>query len=282
MRIVGARALPVIVPTLVLVDVSATVGRLRGERRSERATRLLIHWSSITFHELDRALAHAAANLARVHRLRGADAVYAAVALQHDTTLVSRDRNISTVWRVLFPSRTLRRPWRGLRHHSIAARIRSSVQTSASRRPEVGPVAALQRRLLDESVTAHRGYADQHGTTLVWGDLADCPTIVRMRPCRSSVTRGNHKSCPDHGASPLPIDHCLGACYITARDRVHSTFRMVLPRLIVASDPAPPLNPGDCSVDCAAIRVTVPAFLYSALHLPAADRVSICADIVHL
>lgn len=113
LEIVGARALPVIVPTLVLVEVSATVGRLRGERRSERMTRLLVRWPSITFtfHELDRALAHAAADLARVHRLRGADAVYAAVALQHSTTLVSRDHEhlnrLASIVPVLHPSAAL-------------------------------------------------------------------------------------------------------------------------------------------------------------------------------
>ena len=87
-----ARALPIVVPSLVLVEVAAAVARMRGERRSARITRLVARWPAITFSDLDRALADAAANLARVHRLRGADAVYAAVAQQHGTTLVSRDR----------------------------------------------------------------------------------------------------------------------------------------------------------------------------------------------
>lgn len=83
----AARKLAIIVPTLVLVEVSASVSRLRGERRSARITRLVAHWRTITFQELDRASADAAAALARAHHLRGADAVYAMVALQHGTTL---------------------------------------------------------------------------------------------------------------------------------------------------------------------------------------------------
>jgi predicted nucleic acid-binding protein len=91
-RETAARALPLIQPTLVLVEVAAAVGRLRGERRSTRITRLVAHWSATTFRDLDRALADSAAMLARRHRLRGADAVYAAVTQQYGTTLVSRDR----------------------------------------------------------------------------------------------------------------------------------------------------------------------------------------------
>lgn len=92
LREVFHRRLPIAVPTLVLVEVAATVGRMRGERRSARLTHLVAQWGAITFHDLDRALADWAANLARIHRLRGADAVYAAVAQQCGTTLISRDR----------------------------------------------------------------------------------------------------------------------------------------------------------------------------------------------
>jgi predicted nucleic acid-binding protein len=91
LRETAARALLLIEPTLVLVEVAAAVGRLRGERRSARITRLVAHWSATTFRDLDRSLAESAAMLARRHRLRGADAVYAAVTQQYGTTLVSRD-----------------------------------------------------------------------------------------------------------------------------------------------------------------------------------------------
>lgn len=76
----------------MLVEIAATVGRMHGERRSARITQLVARWQTITFYDLDRALADTAADLARIHRLRGADAVYAAVAQQYGTTLVSRDR----------------------------------------------------------------------------------------------------------------------------------------------------------------------------------------------
>lgn len=92
LRASAAQVLPVVVPTLVLVEVSAAVARLRGERRSARITRMVVRWQATTFYDLDQVLADAAATLARTHRLRGADAVYAAVTQQFGTTLVSRDK----------------------------------------------------------------------------------------------------------------------------------------------------------------------------------------------
>lgn len=92
LRSSAARAVPVVVPTLVLVEVSAAVARVRGERHSARITSLVARWKATTFHDLDGVLANTAAVLARAHRLRGADAVYAAVAQQFGTTLISRDR----------------------------------------------------------------------------------------------------------------------------------------------------------------------------------------------
>lgn len=83
LRAIAARSLPVVVPTLVLVEVAATVGRMRGEQRSLRVTRLLAHWRAITFHDLDRALADAAADLARVYRLRGADVDKTSIVLEY-------------------------------------------------------------------------------------------------------------------------------------------------------------------------------------------------------
>lgn len=83
LRASAARSLPVVVPTLVLVEVAATVGRMRGEQRSLRVTRLLAHWRAITFHDLDRALADAAADLARVYRLRGADVDKTSIVLEY-------------------------------------------------------------------------------------------------------------------------------------------------------------------------------------------------------
>lgn len=111
LRASAAQARPVIVPTLVLVEVSAAVARLRGERHSARITRMVARWPATTFHDLDRVLADAAAAFARANRLRGADAVYAAVAQQFGTTLVSRDREhltrLAGIVPVLHPSAAL-------------------------------------------------------------------------------------------------------------------------------------------------------------------------------
>jgi predicted nucleic acid-binding protein len=92
LRASAAQARPVICRTLVLVEVSAAIARQRGDRRSARITRMLARWQATTFQDLDRVLADTATALARAHRLRGADAVYAAVAQQFGTTLISRDK----------------------------------------------------------------------------------------------------------------------------------------------------------------------------------------------
>jgi predicted nucleic acid-binding protein len=89
---IRTRQLRVIVPTLVMVEVAGTVSRLRDATRAQRLTELLVRLRMVTFVPLDDGLARQAAALAAAHRLRGADAVYAAVAQQFSTTLVSRDR----------------------------------------------------------------------------------------------------------------------------------------------------------------------------------------------
>lgn len=83
---------PVTVPTLLLAEAAGTLGRKRGDSilAKDYATKLrslpFIHWVA-----LDLALAAQAANLAADRALRGADAVYAAVAVAHGTILVSLD-----------------------------------------------------------------------------------------------------------------------------------------------------------------------------------------------
>ena len=85
--------IPLFCPTLLLVEVAAAVARTIGD--AERAVELmetLRGWPNQTFVPLDEALAAQAANLAAAARLRGADAVYAAVARQYATTLVTLDQ----------------------------------------------------------------------------------------------------------------------------------------------------------------------------------------------
>lgn len=86
-------ASPIIAPTLLLPEVAAAVGRGRGDvelaRRFAASLRRLPHLVLVA---LDEALAGQAADLAARHRLRGSDAVYAAVALRFGSTLVTLDR----------------------------------------------------------------------------------------------------------------------------------------------------------------------------------------------
>jgi predicted nucleic acid-binding protein len=83
---------PVIVPTLLLAEVASAVARASddsvGALRYANATAALPHLTLVT---VTPALARQAAELAATHRLRGADAVYLAVARRYGTTLVSRD-----------------------------------------------------------------------------------------------------------------------------------------------------------------------------------------------
>jgi len=86
-------AAPIVVPTLLLPEVASVVARGRGDadlaRRFSAAVSRLPHLVLIA---LDLTLAQQAADLAAQHRLRGSDAVYAAVALRFGSTLVTLDR----------------------------------------------------------------------------------------------------------------------------------------------------------------------------------------------
>jgi predicted nucleic acid-binding protein len=85
-------AVPMIVPTLLLPEVAAAVGRGRDDadlaRRFAITLRDLPHLVLIP---LDESLAVQAADVAARHRLRGSDAVYAAVAVRFGCTLVTLD-----------------------------------------------------------------------------------------------------------------------------------------------------------------------------------------------
>jgi predicted nucleic acid-binding protein len=83
---------PVIVPTLLIPEVASAVARATddtaGALQYAIATAALPH---LTLVSLTAAVARQAADLAATHRLRGADAVYVAVARRYGTTIVSRD-----------------------------------------------------------------------------------------------------------------------------------------------------------------------------------------------
>lgn len=70
---------PLILPTLLLVELAGVIGRVHGD--PERAWRVVANLSTnpqATFVALDETLALRAADLAAGHRLRGADAVMSA------------------------------------------------------------------------------------------------------------------------------------------------------------------------------------------------------------
>ena len=87
------RPWPVFSPTLLLVEVAAAVARAFDDTGQGLAIAEAIHeLPGEVWVPLDKALSEAAARLGAEHRLRGADAVFAAVAHRYGTTLVTRDR----------------------------------------------------------------------------------------------------------------------------------------------------------------------------------------------
>ena len=89
----AADATPIIVPFLLLAEVAATISR---ERRDPIAARLAVDairaQAHLQFVPLDDALGQEAAELAADYALRGADAVYVALARRYSCTLISLDR----------------------------------------------------------------------------------------------------------------------------------------------------------------------------------------------
>ena len=83
---------PVIVPTLLVAETASAVARVTDDRAGAlqyaSATAAL---PNLTLVALTAALARQAAQLAATHRLRGADAVYLAVARRYATSFISRD-----------------------------------------------------------------------------------------------------------------------------------------------------------------------------------------------
>ena len=85
--------IPIVQPTLFLPEVIASVARKKGS--SELALELAQEfrkYSSQTLVTLDENLADFASEVAAKNRLRGSDAVYAAVALRFGTELITLDK----------------------------------------------------------------------------------------------------------------------------------------------------------------------------------------------
>jgi predicted nucleic acid-binding protein len=83
----------VFVPTLLLVEISAAFARaLDNAVEAVTLSRTISDLPGHIWVPLDNSLADEALNIAATYRLRGADAVYAAVARRHQTILVTLDK----------------------------------------------------------------------------------------------------------------------------------------------------------------------------------------------
>ncbi len=84
---------PIIAPTLVLPEVAATISRVRGDAALARDfASALSRLPNLVLVNLDATLAQQAADAAAQYRLRGSDAVYAAVALRFGARMMTLDR----------------------------------------------------------------------------------------------------------------------------------------------------------------------------------------------
>lgn len=87
------QAIPIIVPILVLPEISAALSRGQGKPDLGKAfVQELKSFPNTTFIDVDETVADLAVDVAADHRLRGSDAVYAAVALRFGTELITLDR----------------------------------------------------------------------------------------------------------------------------------------------------------------------------------------------
>ena len=87
------QAAPIIVPVLVLPEISAALAR--GQNKPDLGKAFfqeLKNFPNTTFIDLDSSLVDLAVEVAANHRLRGSGAVYAAVALRFGTQLITLDR----------------------------------------------------------------------------------------------------------------------------------------------------------------------------------------------
>lgn len=102
-------SIPLIVPNLLRVEVAAAVSRGRGDASlARRFADTLMRLPHLVVIPLDDRLAEVAAALAADRGLRGADAIYGAVAVRFGSALVTRDREqgerLAAVITTLHPS----------------------------------------------------------------------------------------------------------------------------------------------------------------------------------
>ena len=88
-------ATPIVCPTLLLPEVSATISRgTSNPELAQEFTASLQQLPHMVLVPLDERLAEEAAAIAANQRLRGRDAVYAAVSLRFASTLITLDKEM--------------------------------------------------------------------------------------------------------------------------------------------------------------------------------------------
>jgi predicted nucleic acid-binding protein len=90
---VREQSILIIVPVLVLPEISAALSRGQGKPELGKAfVQELRNFPNTTFIDIDETVASLAVDVAANNRLRGSDAIYAAVALRFGTELITLDR----------------------------------------------------------------------------------------------------------------------------------------------------------------------------------------------
>jgi len=93
MRSVREQSIPIIVPILVLPEISAALSRGQGKPELGLSfVQELRNFPNTTFIDVDDSIATLAVDIAANNRLRGSDAIYAAVALRFGTELITLDK----------------------------------------------------------------------------------------------------------------------------------------------------------------------------------------------
>lgn len=112
LEVVHVQALTVVAPGLLCVEVAGAISRTRNDpQRAREFADVVAHLPNVTLLPLDEELAQQAQDLAAQNGLRGADAVYAAVAFHAGCTLVSLDQEhltrLTTIVRACTPAAAL-------------------------------------------------------------------------------------------------------------------------------------------------------------------------------
>lgn len=93
MLMIREQSIPIIVPVLVLPEISAALSRGQGKPELGLAfVQELRNFPHTTYVDVDETVAITAVDIAANNRLRGSDAIYAAVALRFGTELITLDR----------------------------------------------------------------------------------------------------------------------------------------------------------------------------------------------